>query len=68
MPEDDLEDLVPGIEIPWWPEIRYNIAPSLDILTVLNGNSPPDHPGTMGADTLLGKGSIYRKPSYQRQG
>ncbi len=34
--EDDIEELLPGIHVNYWPAPRYNIAPSTEILAVLN--------------------------------
>lgn len=33
---DDIEDFLPGVVIHYWPGPRYNVAPSQDILAVLN--------------------------------
>lgn len=33
---DDIDELMPGIRVGYWPAPRYNIAPSLEIITVLN--------------------------------
>ena len=34
--KDDITDFMPGLAINYWPGPRYNIAPSQDILAVLN--------------------------------
>ena len=77
--KDDILDFMPGIAITYWPGTRYNIAPSQDILAVLNDGQRETSAARWGLvpswakDPALGSRminarleTITEKPSFKR--
>jgi len=78
-PEEDIEELVPGVAINYWPGIRYNVAPGQEILAIIANGSAGTFAARWGLvpywakDPAIGnrminarRETVAEKPSYRK--